>query len=329
MVYLQRLTKYFPALLITVLCLGLLVCFTLVIETVTYPGFMSKRVPIYNNWLAILIVIIFSQAIIFLKETYGAMLPKWQTLLVTISKLLLYLSLILVLLTAVLYVLEDINYPNFVFSTLHIHHKGLLLVSILVTYLAFFTQYILKNDFLSKFPAVIGQFIPVIGVLILGYLLPNTIQSSTVLINNTQFMIANPTATYEQKMEYSWGWFYTYMQFIVTSTPPDAIIAIPKQKAPWVNSGNAGLVRYFLYPRYVVDPLSITTFESTPTHALIVRNEMGLENTLETLWPLVATSSANIHVIDPNTKETKVLQIDEYKPEDFVATPYWGVITLK
>lgn len=73
------------------------------------------------------------------------------------------------------------------------------------------------------------------------------------LLKNIFFIIKNPSLSYDQKMRYQVGdLFYDYTSFVRLNTPETATILIPPQDYPWPQTGNAGYLRYFLYPRKLV-----------------------------------------------------------------------------
>lgn len=75
---------------------------------------------------------------------------------------------------------------------------------------------------------------------------------SVQAVSNTREIIRSPLASYDHKMELTWGSFYSQMKYIVDNTPEDSVIAIPHDTKTYPLLANAALVRYFLYPREIV-----------------------------------------------------------------------------
>ena len=72
------------------------------------------------------------------------------------------------------------------------------------------------------------------------------------ILTTSRFILAHPTATYAEKMRIRWE-SYDFWMYINRYTPEDSTIMIAPKMSPWLVSGNLGLVRYFLYPRYLVN----------------------------------------------------------------------------
>ena len=76
------------------------------------------------------------------------------------------------------------------------------------------------------------------------------------MYDRSKFMIKYPLASYDEKMRYGWGDFYDYMLFIRNNTPEDSVIMFPPMINPWMDVGGGGLIRYFLYPREIVQDMT-------------------------------------------------------------------------
>ena len=73
-------------------------------------------------------------------------------------------------------------------------------------------------------------------------------------LQNFLFRVRNFNSSYDDKMRFSVGTeFYDYTLFIKENTPEDAVILIPPQAYPWPQTGNAGYIRYFVFPRKVIN----------------------------------------------------------------------------
>lgn len=73
-------------------------------------------------------------------------------------------------------------------------------------------------------------------------------------IHNFIFRLRNFNLSYDEKMRLSVGKaFYDFTLFIRENTPEDSVILIPPQAYPWPQTGNAGYLRYFIFPRKVIN----------------------------------------------------------------------------
>ena len=74
------------------------------------------------------------------------------------------------------------------------------------------------------------------------------------VLRNFIIRARNFNLSYDDKMRLSVGKeFYNYTLFIKENTPEDAVILIPPQAYPWPQTGNAGYLRYFIFPRKVIN----------------------------------------------------------------------------
>jgi len=151
------------------------------------------------------------------------------------------------------YLLEKIHYPNYVFSTFHIHPLELGTPLALSIY-AFIIS---SKDVLlviRKNPEILYKWFPVV-VITSWILVKSFIDLGTSVARDVSFIIKNPTASYDQKMEEKLGKkFYDYVLFVKKSTPEDSKILIPPFPTwPWAQSGNIPYMTYFLYPRVLLN----------------------------------------------------------------------------
>jgi len=93
-------------------------------------------------------------------------------------------------------------------------------------------------------------------VVILSWIIfKNFTDSGSYAAREIIFMINNPRATYDQKMELKVGkQFYNYVLFVKNNTPEDSTILIPPFPTwPWAQTGNIPYMTYFLYPRTLLN----------------------------------------------------------------------------
>jgi hypothetical protein len=163
-----------------------------------------------------------------------------------VDKLILVIFVFLLSLYIVLKILNRVTSAGLVFSKLHIQPNNLIwliLVSLLVVVVLWIPRINFKK--LLNIRSVILLFI----FLIVTY---NLFKIYKMEWWNFQFIIANPHATYDDKMRKTVGpLFYNYALFIDKYTPGNASILIPPQSFPWPQSGNVPYLRYFVYPRNI------------------------------------------------------------------------------
>jgi hypothetical protein len=82
-----------------------------------------------------------------------------------------------------------------------------------------------------------------------------------------QRMVANPTQSYDSKVDVRWNEFSRFMRFIEQRTPEDAVILFPTGGKTGFFIERRSLAGYFLYPRNVISADSITP-GSKATHVV-------------------------------------------------------------
>ena len=304
-------------LLLTTSLLGLSLLIS-VVEMLTYPGAIMTRLPFLSHYLVLGLAAIFAFLSYKKDVIKNSKINEVMTQLIPV-----FLGgFVLAMIGYSLFqVLEKLTYPNFVLSTFRVHHQPLQAVGIALAGFGFYYTILQREEF----------SIQKIGVLIaLTLFLSQNIPGVAVAAaHKLTLPLSNPQASYDQKMEHSLGWFYTYMQFVASSTQADAIIELPTQGNPWIYSSNAGLVRYFLYPRYLSNNLTTVPGNKKVTHYLLLRSELNNNNTPETLWPSEPIPAKRIILIDPETLEVSEIEnVKVFDPKDFENTSEWGIIEL-
>jgi hypothetical protein len=111
-----------------------------------------------------------------------------------------------------------------------------------------------KKDRKYGYKNLLGSFLLASSVIFFSwYSIKNIANTLIIVLSNIKNTTFTFKATYDEKMSAAWGNEYYYWKFIVEHTPPDSALYVPPQEFPWGTIGNAGLVRYFLYPRRVVN----------------------------------------------------------------------------
>ncbi len=164
-----------------------------------------------------------------------------------------------------LYILEWVNWQNYVLYTFHIYYHSIVWVFLLCLE----AQLIYEFTF-GKLRKIIDMHFSTLLYLTLLVILTNSSFSNLKYFSeDIKFMLAYPLASYDEKMRDKLGdFFYNYTKFIVSHTEPNAKILIPPwPNYPWPQTGNVAYMRYFLYPRELVSgevfipPGNINTFD--------------------------------------------------------------------
>lgn len=214
-------------------------------EIYYYPGVISKHTPIS----AFLIYFVFGVVGIF--GLHGA---EWKNIFLRMFRLLSNFA-IYVFGASYLYfyILEKIHYQNYVFTNYHIHPAQLAVPLILSIY-----GYIVSSKgvllMILNNRQKIFKWFP-ITVILLWILIQNFIDVGIGAVRDLSFMVNNPRASYDQKMEEKLGkQFYNYVLFVKENTPEDSTILIPPFPTnPWPQTGNIPYMTYFLHPRTLLN----------------------------------------------------------------------------
>lgn len=204
------------------------------VESFTYTGFIKSHFFINSSYLVIFLILTGFLKIIFDKKDIKTKIAICDVVPFLMS-LILYVSFKL---------FDRFIYPNFVFSKVHIQPDNLFWVAVVLSIPVFVA--VVKIDY-SKKESRLPTAIMALCLSLVGF---NLFKIYKIINSSLIFMIKNPTATYEVKMQEKVGkTFYKYTQFIDTYTPEDANLLIPPQAFPWPQSGNGAFLRYFTYPR--------------------------------------------------------------------------------
>lgn len=302
----------------------------LIIETYTYVGFLRRYLVINSRgWL--LLVLISGLIIIISKgERKHPILESIYNFLYPLN-LLLFPSFLVF--GYIINAVEAAHYPNYVFSSFHLQPQNfspIILLSGFVIFTQFCPKIIERYLYKTKLikPIELLSMLLIIPLTIL-FSYENATISITGAIKGDAFVIQNIDMSYDDKMKYTWGgFFYEYMNFIKNNTSENSTIAIPPQESPWLSTGNAGLVRYFLYPRFVInggyDFLPNKKFE----YVLIAKGEWLTDDKSRYGWPKIPVSAEKLVYFNPKTFEASESAIN-YNPLDSNHKDSWGLIKIK
>lgn len=207
--------------------------------------------------------------------------------------------------------IELINYPNFIYSTVHIIPLNLIQLFLLFTSVAI--VYKLKNN---SIPTLI-IWLAVLGVFFVS------LRSTLAIAVQTTVPFS---ASYDGKMEYLWGDFYRYLEVVRKIVPDNAPIGIPPQKSPWLKEGNALLVRSMLYPHHIY---SFTDNINAPSDSYIFFSSgfMGRTDNERLLFPQKQIKCKKIFLFDLKNKSYSIKQCP-YIPTNWEIQNQFGLIQI-
>jgi len=241
------------------------------LEAISYPGFVMSHlgVPAYIFYLISILLSLTH------KNNFKKLAPA-----ITIIGYTLAISYFILIFG------ETITYPNFIFSTFHLNPATF---QFFIALSWFHILIIRKSDFVRSLLIAIFIFVGVDGA---G-------RTFGIAFKGVRVIMADPFATYEQKMAKAYPGFYPAMQEVKKLTPPDSTVLIPPQGNPWEMEGNAAMVTYFLYPRHV-ENLYLDKIDDLPqnTYLLIAKGSWPRVGDTDYGWPKVPVASREIWHID-------------------------------
>jgi len=277
------------------------------VETIKFPGFIGKHFFIDTKVYFALVILL-----LLISSARSKLL-----------KLILKINLWVLILTLTVYLIfafiEASNYPNYVFSTYHINMSGLFYVLLFG-----FSLFVIgktgvkKSEFIKS--KSLWNFIFIFFVAFA--LVVNLGISTQKALEENFYVFFHFNDTYDQKMYFRWENFYTYMVFLENNTPKDATIVIPPQISPWwVRTGNLLLVRYFLYPRKMIQYGTelIPDVDSLPkgTFIMVAWGEFLCEQLGCHVWPIQPIKAREAVYKENNSASIKMIREDFlYDPKD-------------
>jgi len=203
--------------------------------------------------------------------------------------------------------------------------------------LSIYTGLITSKDILltnlAKSKTLIQDNFPIV-IFLLWIILANIVDVGTYAAQNISFIIRNPMASYDQKMEQTVGkQFYDYVKFIKKSTPDDAKILIPPFPAyPWPQTGNGAYMRYFLYPRTLLNggeySAGYDLAHEGIGYVLVDWGESGATSASYTHgWPKFDVKAIDIIYWSANGNVTT--KEENYVYNDVKGQELWGIIQVK
>lgn len=286
-------------------------------ETYKYPGFYLKHFQFSPLW-------IYGSTALFIKF-FPPPNPNQQLF----SRSFRYLAIFSIIFSGLLLIVETATFPNYVFSTLHINLDGLQILTVL-----FFSFFVLTNLRHERLLMLVDTT-AVIAVtsILLNYFMANLITDVT-LIRNEIHLIRIGGKTYEEKQIAGWGDIYRYSLLLKKTTPEHAVIALPPAQNHWLYSGNLVLMRYFLYPRTLVnvkETNSTTSLYEMPKgdyeYVALIWGESNPLDTTARVWPKTEFAAEYIDYFNLSEQTITRVNVKLYKPDsESEISKGWGVI---
>ncbi|HJX58995.1 MAG TPA: hypothetical protein VJ481_00360 [Patescibacteria group bacterium] len=222
-------------------------------EAIIYPGvFMTNlNVSVYPVYGVVFFLLVLFKVLNFNERYTNSYLAF------SFGKLLSLLSVIGYLFFSIM---ELLIYPNYVFSTFHLHPNALIWplgLSTALLIVGYREQRLIAplgrskkieeiHDYFKELHYI--SFVIFIALIIMFFV--NTSTNLKNFLSDFKFMIRNPSISMEERLRKKvTPIFYDYVVFVNKYVPEDAKILIPPQGFPWPQSGNYGYIRYFIYPR--------------------------------------------------------------------------------
>lgn len=319
------------------------------LTAVTYQGFVAKMTGVPADLIVLMAVL--SAAVLLLdKMQLGTKLDETSGLVLRLNAIMLPSAFVVYY---ALNQLELTRYPNYVFSTFHLH---LFLLQRLLAF-SFFLVVVLvlhildisfasltslstastfakasKNTLLKqKVLSPDNRELLGISLFFIAIMVLISIQTYSVLKGTLSDVVAiarHPFASWEERKVQKFGPIYGTYQFINDHTEPDSIIAVPPQHL-WHILGNVGFSRYFLYPRFLIHPEDFTD-ETTPEidyYLIGDSHDIDGGKTYE-IWPMHELQGSEIYLYNEALHTTEKIDQTLYDPTNPIFRNRWGLIKL-
>lgn len=271
------------------------------LESFSYSGFVANHIYVPSTFFYIISFL----TSLFVKPRYSP--PKKIIYATVFSAALIY---------ALSIAAETYFYPNYLFSHFHLNP---LMAQIALALLIYHSLILLKIPWFRAFVMGAICYVAVDGAgRTLGF-----------AARGLAKVVTDPLATYDQKLSRVYPGFYPTMMEIVRLTKDDSTIFIPPQSNPWELEGNAAMVRYFVYPRKVVnlgDTLFVPKVDGS-AYVLVSKGSAKARTTTHDYgWPKSTWTGKNAWKL--NSNQVLVEQPDNtyiYDPDNLWE---WGLIEV-
>lgn len=322
----------------------ILTYFFLFLESYTYIGFLRKFILVNSRFFLVLSIISVS-LIFYLKKRQKDYNSGYLEAFIVNVNTILFLPIVVFYFLMVFLNLK--NYPNYVFAKYHIQPQNfinLVYLSLLLLFLRdgvliyinkLFDFFVCHTDSKRKKYNIFLAFIP---YLIFFFFLS---QVSYIVLNSSKLIFQKTYILFKcikcdsdrRKREAFGGLLYDYILFLGKNTPEESKILIPPQGFPWPQTGNVGYLRYFLYPRVLINGkerepgLDLREID----YVLIDYGESNIsEYGYTNVWPKFDVNSQYIIYWDPDTGEVQKDFSEKYiyknNPDKGKS---WGLIKVK
>lgn len=310
---------------------------SLLIETYTFKYFLYKHYYINTDMLIVasLLLVVF---VLYENRSKNNILELVSNLLINTSRFL-YLPLLIVYFY--LTYLNNINYPNYIFSTYHVQPELILrpiIFSILLSVIIY-----LKNK--KTFVLNLATFVSskknrtnnlILGLLILATItlgLNNLFLDFSTLMPYTVAIIKNIHSDKEERYDYmmnmKYGTYYEYLNFVKSVVETKSSILLPPQKNPWQFEGNQRLARYFLYPRTLYSAHEVNQPDKVDYIEIAWGSTDFPPKENDTYgWPKDKIEADMVYIYDFNTNKYQIYN-EDYDPEKFLKPGVYGLIKTK
>lgn len=148
--------------------------------------------------------------------------------------------------------------------------------------------------------------------------LEGVIQDDLYILENLQMSNSN-------KIKKEMGIVYDLTKLIDEKTPENSRVLIPPQLTPYIQTGNASYIRYFIYPRYPVNGTMNNFSSKDCNYVLVVRGEGSSAEPGKYFWPKDTIEAEKVYYIKSNGKFAEY--DGNYYPNEFPGIG--GLIKLK
>jgi hypothetical protein len=286
----------------------------IILESYFYIGVLRKFILVDSRFLIVFTV--FSGFFLIGQKTHFL-----TSLVFKLNSLIFPLSLIIYL---VLLVLESSHFHNYVFSTYHVQPSGLIYMIILSGCLFLINKLISFKKVGYKFS--LTKFI--VLMIFISIFMEGVAKTVDAAMYSDVYIFTHLNSSYDFKMAERWGVYYDYIKFVKENTEEGSSILIPPQALPWYSTGNVGLDRYFLSPRFLGNGSYDGQIDfGKYDYVMLVWGEWNDAPKERYGWPKERVDAEKIIYFDPATKLTKEKDKD-FDPMDTM-DGVWGLIKIK
>jgi len=304
---------------VVISCFYLGVFLMLLVESFTYIGFIKKHFFIDSSYVLAFSIVVAIAYIFVKKDGEERFLQKFFK----VNKIIFSTTVFSYL---ALFIIEYANFPNYIFSKIHVNIDNISRIIFLSSALWLINWLRTKLKITSKKSYLITSLSFLLIFLSLFPLLDRALKGA---LEKNVYVIKNINDNYDQKMLKQWGPFYNYMMFVKNNTEEDSTILIPPQAWTWYKTGNAGLVRYFLYPR----KLGSGEYDKLPDlknydYVFLAWGGLSNKNNDDYGWPKAKIDSEKIIYWDEKSNSVKAVY-SKYDPADEENYEAWGIIKVR